>query len=157
LHTFLVVACKRIFYRILSKKATQNAHFLVENPCMQNIHFMTQSLSSPSYVLSLFYYTRLFGCAQLSRLVSSGRGGSGLRKRRRLVALIRIAALGGAPTPQRSWRLVLTFPVFGSLPIATVPSSKTWIIFIKPTAVIVYIVLCTEKEKTFPETVFLKF
>jgi hypothetical protein len=125
---------------------------------LKNIHFMTQSLSIlPSCVLSLFYYTRLFGCAQLPRLVSSGRGGSGVRKRRRLVALIRIAALGGAPPPQRSQRLVLTIPVPGTLPIATVPSSKTWTIFIKTTAGILYIVLCMAEEKTFPETVFLKF
>jgi hypothetical protein len=75
----------------------------------------------------------------------------------RLEALIRIAALGGAPPPQRSRRLVLTLPVSGSFPIATVPSSKTMTIFIETNAVILYIVLYAEKEKTFPETVFLKF
>jgi hypothetical protein len=87
----------------------------------------------------LYSTSHLFGCAQFPRLVSSGRG---LRKRRRLVALIRIAALGGAPPPQRSRRLVLTLPVSGSLSIATVPSSKTWIIFIKTNDFILYIV-CT--------------
>ncbi len=89
----------------------------------------------------LYSTTRLFGCAQIPRLLSSGRGCSGVRKGLRLVALIRVAALRGAPPPQRSWRLMLTFPVSGAFPIATVSSSKTWTIFNKTNDFILYIVL----------------